>query len=155
MSKYIIRKEEIEEMDGEKKVHFLNPQAIRNSKSLGDMTGISGLGFHIVEIQPGKESTEYHVHEFEDECVYILQGEAEVIIGDEVSKVHEGDFIGYKARGLPHTMKNIGISSLKYIVVGQRLAHDVADYPKKNKRIYRNKGQGWDLVNIKDIEKIQ
>jgi uncharacterized cupin superfamily protein len=31
------------------------------------------------------------------------------------------------------------------IVVGQRLNHDVADYPNKGKRIFRNEGLPWTL----------
>ena len=74
MSKYIIRKDEIAEMEGEEKIHFLNPNAVRLNKSLGDLSGITGFGFHIIEVEPGRESTEYHIHKFEDECVYILEG---------------------------------------------------------------------------------
>ncbi|VCU58945.1 Cupin 2, conserved barrel [Tritonibacter mobilis] len=32
-------------------------------------------------------------------------------------------------------------------MIGQRLAHDVADYPHKAKRIYRNTGLAWNLVD--------
>ncbi len=53
MEKYIVSKAEIEALKGEKRVHFLNPNAQRLNKSLGDLTGITGFGFHIIEIQPG------------------------------------------------------------------------------------------------------
>jgi uncharacterized cupin superfamily protein len=48
-------------------------------------------------------------------------------------------------------MKNIGPLPLKCIVVGERLNHDVADYPKLNKRLYRNMGQPSDLVDIINV----
>ncbi|MRI35083.1 cupin [Endozoicomonas sp. OPT23] len=152
MDKYIIKKDEIEGMESVEKTHFLNSNAVRHSKPLGDLTGLSGLGFHLVEVEPGYESTEFHVHQYEDECVYILQGEAEVRIGDRITRVSEGDFIGYRAGGEPHTMINSGSEILKFIVSGQRLDHDVADYPDKNKRLYRNKGQVWDLVDKDSIQ---
>ena len=152
MSKYIVKKSEIDSMDGLVKVHFLNPNAQRTNKSLGDLTGLTGLGFHVIEIAPGKESTEYHVHYFEDECVYVLEGSGKVIIGEETTDISAGDFIGYRAGGEAHTMINTGDRNLKCIVVGQRLDHDVSDYPKKNKRIYRNAGLSWDLVELKTIE---
>lgn len=155
MSKYIIRKNEIDNMQGEEKVHFLNPNAIRTNKSLGDICGINGFGFHLIEIGPGKDSTEYHVHKYEDECVYILSGHGQVQIGDEVNEVFAGDFIGYPANGLAHVMSNIGQETLTCIVVGQRLDHDIADYPNKQKRLYRNSGQGWDLVDLDDVEKLK
>ncbi len=103
-----ITKSEIESLEGIEKKHYLNPNAQRINKSLGDLTGITGFGFHVIEAPPRKESTEYHLHQFEDECVYVLSGMAEVEIGDEVYQVSEGDFIGYRAGGLAHTMKNIG-----------------------------------------------
>ena len=133
MSQYVIKKSEIEAMEGLSKQHFLNPNAQRINKSLGDLTGITGFGFHIIEVPPGKESTEYHLHYYEDECVYILSGSAKVVIGEEEFDVAEGDFIGYRAGGMAHTMINTGAEVLKCIVVGERLDHDVGDYPKMKK----------------------
>ena len=151
MKNYIITKEEIEAFEGVDKTHFLNSNAQRKNKSLGDLTGLNGIGFHIIEVQPGYETTENHVHYFEDECVYILEGEAEASIGSSVYPVKAGDFIGYRAGGEPHSLKNSGNSVLKCIVAGQRLDHDVADYPLLNKRIYRNKGRKWNLVDLENI----
>ena len=47
----------------------------------------------------------------------------------------------------PPTIVNTGTETLRCIVVGQRLAHDVGDYPRKGERIYRNEGMAWDLVS--------
>ncbi|WP_434355170.1 cupin domain-containing protein [Parasalinivibrio latis] len=152
MKGYLVKSTDIDAMEGIHKTHFLNKNAQRVNKSLGDLTGISDFGFHLIEVEPGKETTEYHVHYFEDECVYVLSGEATVTIGDSQFSVGAGDFIGYRAGGLPHAMINTGTGILRCIVVGQRLAHDVGDYPKKGKRIYRNEGRAWDLVDIDEIE---
>lgn len=152
MEKYILTKEEIEQYEGVEKTHFLNENARRINKSLGDLTGLSGFGFHIIEIQPGYESTELHMHYYEDECVYILEGEAEATIGDNKYSVKAGDFIGYRAGGEPHQLKNNSSSLLKCIVVGQRLDRDVGDYPNLKKRIYRNKGMKWNLVDFENID---
>lgn len=152
MDKYIIKRNEIDAMEGLTKPHYLNDGAVRNNKSLGDMTGITGFGFHIVDVPPGKDSTEFHVHYHEDECLYVLSGEATAYIGEDSFKVAEGDFIGYRASGLPHKIHNSSKETFRCIVVGQRLDHDVADYPKLAKRLYRNKGQKWDLVDIDNVE---
>ena len=40
---------------------------------------------------------------------------------------------------------------LRFIVVGQRLEHDVADYPRLGKRLFRNRGRRWNLVDIDAI----
>ncbi len=152
MDGYVVKKQEIDAMAGTQKAHFLNPDARRTNKSLGDLTGLTGLGFHIIEVPPGSQSTEYHVHHFEDECTYILAGSGEVVIGGETVAIGEGDFIGYRAGGQPHTMRNTGEGPLRCIVVGQRLAHDVGDYPNLGKRIYRNQGLPWDLADLAAIE---
>jgi len=152
MEKYLLKKNDIDQMDGLKKQHFLNADAKRINKSLGDATGLTGFGFHIIEVPPGSASTEYHRHYHEDECTYVLAGSGEVRVGEEAFEIGEGDFIGYRAGGLPHTMTNTGNTDLRCIVVGQRLPHDVGDYPDKGKRIYRNAGLPWDLVDLNSIE---
>ena len=151
MDQYIITREEIAAYEGVAKTHFLNENAQRINKSLGDLTGLTGIGFHIIEVAPGHDSTEFHKHYYEDECVYILEGEAEATIGDAKYPVKSGDFIGYRAGGEPHQLKNTGDDILRCIVVGQRLAHDVGDYPRQQKRIYRHQGMQWNLVDLDDI----
>lgn len=151
MDKYVLSKKEIDEHEGIQKTHFLNQNARRVNKSLGDLTGLTGFGFHIIEVEPGCETTEMHKHYHEDECVYILQGNADAYIGNEVFQVGPGDFIGYRAGGLGHSIKNTGSELLKCIVVGQRLDNDVADYTKLQKRIYRQKNMPWNLVDIPNV----
>jgi len=147
MDTYVLTKEQIDNLDGTPKTHFLNENAKRLNKSLGDLTGISGFGFHIIEVQPGHHTTEFHKHHHEEECVFVLEGEAEARIGEKVFSVKAGDFIGYPAGAEAHDMRNIGESVLRCIVVGQRLDHDVCEYPEQNKRLYRNKDMPWALVD--------
>ena len=151
MKGYIVTKEEIDTDPGYEKVHFMDDSAQRINKSLGDLVGLQHLGFHLIEVRPGFASTEDHVHYFEEECLYILEGTAEAVIGEEHFPVKAGDFIGYRAGGLPHKLVNTGEGTLRCIVAGQRLDHDVADYTRKGKRLYRNRGLPWNLVDIDDI----
>lgn len=143
---YLLKAADIAAMEGLAKVHFLNPNAKRINKSLGDETGLTGLGIHVIEVAPGDETTEYHVHHYEDEAVYILSGTGTATIGEDDHPIAPGDFIGYRKMGLAHTIVNSGTETLRILVIGQRLAHDVGDYPRKAQRIYRNEGLPWDLV---------
>lgn len=152
MEGYLLTRAEIEQREGLEKTHFLNADARRNNKSLGDWTGLTGFGFHLIEVPPGKFSTEYHQHHFEDECVYILSGEAEVTLGDDTFTATDGDFIGYRAGGPGHCMRNTGTEPLRCIVVGERRAHDVVDYPRHNKRLFRNGEMAWNLVDTTAID---
>lgn len=144
--KYLLKAADIAEMEGLAKIHFLNPNAQRVNKSLGDLTGLTGFGFHIIEVEPGFETTEYHVHYYEDECVYVLDGDAVAIIDQDEYPIGPGDFIGYRKGGLAHSIRNTGARTLRCIVVGERLVHDVGDYPRQKKRIYRNAGLEWNVV---------
>ncbi len=148
---YLLKKEEIASLEGMKKAHFLNSNAKRINKSLGDLTGLSGFGFHLIEVEPGHETTERHRHHHEDECVFVLSGTATAYIGDESFEISAGDFIGYRKGGLAHSIKNTGRETLRCIVVGDRLAHDVVDYPRLEKRLYRNAGMAWNLVDRDQI----
>jgi len=150
-NRYLISREEIEQMQGLNKTHFLNSNAVRANKSLGDLTGITGFGFHIIEVEPGRETTEHHMHYYEDECVYVLSGVATAVIGEDRFEVKAGDFIGYRKGGLAHSIENTGDALFRCIVVGERLAHDMADYPRLAKRIYRNAGSKWNLVDMDNI----
>ncbi len=50
---YLMTAADIEAMEGLSKAHFLNAGAKRINKSLGDETGLTGLGIHIIEVAPG------------------------------------------------------------------------------------------------------
>lgn len=151
MASQILKRTAIEAEEGLFKTHFLNKNAQRTNKSLGDLTGLTGFGFHIIEVASGKESTEYHKHYHEDECTYVLSGTGKVLIGQQEHDIAAGDFIAYPKGGEAHTMTNTGNDLLRCIVVGERLAHDVGDYPNKNKRIFREAGMPWNLVSLDDI----
>lgn len=149
---YLVTQAEIERLEGAPKAHFLNPNAQCVNKSLGDLVGLTGFGFHIMEVQPGRDTTEPHVHFREDECVYILSGQGAAQIGDEVLPVSEGDFLGYRKGGLAHGLRNTGTDVLRCIVVGERHDTDVVDYPAQQKRMFRTKGLPWNVVDQSDIK---
>jgi uncharacterized cupin superfamily protein len=146
--------QDIESLDGIRKPHFLNPQAIRLQKSLGDAVGLKRLGAHLITIDPGQYSTEFHAHVYEEEMVYILSGRGLAAIGDKQQPVGPGDFIGYPTNGIPHDVFNDGEEPLVFLVVGQRLDQDVCDYPRKGKRLYTNHDE-WDLVDHANIQQLK
>jgi uncharacterized cupin superfamily protein len=154
MIEYLLKREAIDEMEGTRKTHFLNPGARRINKSLGDATGLTGFGVHIIEVEPGHETTEHHLHHHEDECVFVLSGSATAFIGDEAFAIGQGDFIGYRKGGLAHSIRNTGSETLRCIVVGERRAHDVCDYPVLNKRMFRNSGMPANLADLSEIEEL-
>ena len=128
-------------MPAERRVHFLNPKAIRSNKSLGDATGLTRLGVHLITVAPGDRSTEFHVHHYEEECIYVLSGRATAVIGEESHSIGPGDFIGCPCNGVAHEMVNDGAEPLVCLVIGQRLVQDITDYPRRGKRLFRHSGK--------------
>lgn len=150
---YILSAIDIMSMQGEVKRHFLNDKARRVQKSLGSTTGLSEIDFCMIEVAPGDESTEHHLHYHEEECLYVLEGEATARIGAESHDVKAGDFIGYRKGGLAHSLKNTGSGTLRCIAVSQRQNHDVSDYPRCGKRLFRNKNLTWNMVDVTVIDR--
>lgn len=138
---YLIKATEIDSMQGEQITHFLNPDAIRFNKSLGDAAGLSQMGVHMIYVEPGFDSTEFHKHLYEEESIYILSGSGRLTIEDNIYEVGKGDFMAFPANRVAHALFNDGSETLICLVMGQRLKHDVADYPNKSKRIYRHNGE--------------
>ncbi len=130
----------IRRMKAEKFVHFLNPGAIRYTKSLGDAAGLETLGVHLVRLKAGDVSTEYHFHHQDEEWVYILSGNGIAEIGGKKSKIGPGDFMGFVVGSAPHAMTNPYTRDLVYLVGGNRWPMDVCDYPRIHKRRYRMNG---------------
>lgn len=138
-------------MEAVRRVHFLNDNAERANKSLGDATGLKNIGVHLITLQPGSCSTEYHFHHYEEECVYVLSGHGTAVIGDQTHKIGPGDFMGHPLNHVAHEMINDGNEPLVCLVIGQRLTQDITDYPRKGKRLYRHSGQR-SLVDLSGIK---
>lgn len=149
-SKLILTAQQIDEMPAQRKVHFLNARAIRQNKSLGDAVGLGHIGVHQIEVAPGDESTAFHMHRYEEECIYVLSGQASLRMGDETYSLGPGDFVGFPRNTVAHGLKNTGDVPLVCLVMGQRLEHDITEYPELGKRLYRNSGH-WDLVDTEQV----
>lgn len=148
--KYLLRAEDIENLEAKEITHFLNPNALRMNKSLGDAVGMSNMGVHMISVEPGFDTTEFHKHIYEEECIYIISGTGKLTIESDDYDVAAGDFVGIPANEIAHQLSNNGSETLVCLVMGQRLEHDVADYPYKKKRIYRNSGNA-EVVKHEDI----
>ena len=153
---FLLTAKQISAMPGELITHFLNPNATRINKSLGDAVGLSQIGVHLIEVAPGKDSTEYQMHWYEEECVFVLSGNGIATLGDCDFDIGPGDFLGLPRHTIAHTIVNRGQEPLRCLVMGQRLAQDVGDYPRQGKRLYRNRlpqqGAENDLVEHEQIQ---
>ena len=112
---------------------------------LGNAGGLTQFGAVIETLPPGSRSSIKHWHAAEDELVYMLEGQATVILGDATHLLDPGDVATFKA-GVPlgHCIENRTASDIRYLVVGTRSAADVVTYPDDDRILHRDAdGQHW------------
>ncbi len=150
----LLRAAEIDAMQEIANVHQFNKNAVRQTRSIGDLLGLTSLGIHLVRLEPGAESTQFHFHHVDEEFVYILSGWGIAEIGDGEYKIGPGDFMAFTRQSLPHAMRNPFEEDLVYLMGGNRSAIDVCDYPRINRRMYRVDGQKEyvDLENLHPVK---
>jgi quercetin dioxygenase-like cupin family protein len=89
--------------DAGQELNIVGSQIFHKVKSK-DTDGV----FAIIEIvTPREKGVALHVHEREDELVYLLEGEIEVTLGNQKMKAVPG-VMALLPRGIPHGFRNIG-----------------------------------------------
>lgn len=137
----ILTAKDITALPERKNIHQFNEKAIRHTKSIGDLAGLTSIGLHLVRVEPGDETTQHHNHEISDEFVYILEGSATLYLDQEAFQLSAGDFVGFPKKGPAHSMKNTGDVDLVYLMGGGRPDIDICNYPRINRRMYMVQGQ--------------
>ncbi|MBI1260736.1 MAG: cupin domain-containing protein [Rhizobiales bacterium] len=136
-------------------IHQHNPNAVRHTRSLGDLAGLTDCGVHLVRVEPGHDTTEYHYHLQDEEFLMILSGQGEAEIGGEILSVGQGDFMAFPRNSPPHVMRNRADSGedLVYLMGGTRSPVDVCTYPKLRYRQYRIDG-AKEYVTFDELKKV-
>lgn len=142
---------EIAAMPEVRRTHPLNSKAVRHTKSISDALGLSHIGVHLVRVAPGDETTEFHLHQVEEEFIYILSGRGIAEIGEHQVEVSAGDFMAFTAPSLPHAMRNPFDEDLVYLMGGDRQPIEICDYPRLQKRQFRN-GSDRQLVDWENLK---
>jgi len=137
----LLTAKDIREMDEVPRQHQFNENAVRHTRSLGDLLGLTDLGVHLVRVEPGHDSTQFHFHHQDEEFLYILEGSGIAEIGDDRLPVSAGDFMAFTRDSLPHNLHNDSAEDLVYLMGGTRSDIDVCDYPRINRRMYREHGK--------------
>lgn len=139
--KFVVRANEMEEQTSSFS-HPWNQNSEIYATRLSDKVGLSRLGLSWVRMPPGKESFVYHSHYREEEWIYILSGQGVAEIEGEEYEVGTGDFMGFPPPRTAHNLRNSGEGDLVYLMGGEALDSDVADFPGLGKRMVR---RGYDV----------
>jgi uncharacterized cupin superfamily protein len=148
--RFVARAEEIERQQ-ERHAHPWNPNSELHGTRLSSLVGLSRLGVTRAVMPPGKESFVYHSHYREEEWIYILFGRGVAEIGGEEFEVGAGDFLGFPAPQVAHHLRNPYEEDLVYLMGGEVLDVDVANFPRLGKRMVR-RGQDVEIYDASDAK---
>lgn len=149
--RFLIRAEEIENLQEFQFGHPLNPNSEIYLKNLSDRVGLQRLILRFGRVPPGKESFIYHAHHHEEEFVYILSGRGIAEINDEEFEVGAGDFLGFPTPSVAHHLRNPFPENLIYLMGGERQAMEVGDFPRLNKRVIRDRNEAY-IIDRNSVE---
>ena len=101
-SPHLLRRTDIEALPERRHVHQFNPNAVRMTRSISELLGLTRVGVHLIRLEPGRDSTQFHSHDRDEEFVYVLSGRGVADIGDARHEVGPGDFMAFPERSAPH-----------------------------------------------------
>ncbi len=109
---------------------FASRIAGRTKQRLGDHFGLTNFGVNLTELAPGAISALPHHHSKQDEFVYIIQGTATLVLGEEDYALQPGDCVGFKAGdSIAHQLINRSGEPVIYLEIGDRTEGDETSYP--------------------------
>ena len=148
--KFVVRSEEATEQ-ASRFSHPWNPNSELYGTRLSSLVGLSRVGVSRICVPPGKESFVYHSHHREEEWIYVLSGRGVAEIDAEEFEVAAGDFLGFSAPQVAHHLRNPYDEDLVYLVGGEALDFDIAEFPRLGKRMVR-RGQEVEIYDISDAK---
>ena len=117
--------------------HPWNDKSEITGTRMSQHAGLSRTGVSRVRIRPGKESFAYHMHHYEEEWIYVLSGRGVARIDGRDYEMGPGDFVGFPTPSVAHIMSNPFDEELVYLMGGETLQYEVADFPDLDKRLVR------------------
>ena len=113
------------------------------TRTLGTLSGLTQIGLHIVRLEKGRESTEYHYHDADEEFLYVISGRGVAIIGGERHDVGPGDVMAFPHGSPPHMLSNPYDEDLVYLMGGERNSCDVVHYPNIKRSMVKSAGRRY------------
>jgi uncharacterized cupin superfamily protein len=120
----------------------LNPRSLFHGTGLASRAGLARAGVSIAWLPSGKESFAYHAHHFEEEWIYILEGQVVSEADGEETVLGPGDFVAFPTPSVPHILKNTFENDCVFLMGGERRELDVIDYPRLGKTYLLRAGAG-------------
>ena len=150
-SKFLLKAGDIKSKEAQFS-HPWNPKSLLIGTQISRMLGLKRTGVTIARMPADKESFVYHSHHLEEEWVYILSGKGIAEIDGIEYEVGAGDFMAFPTPSVAHHLRNPGPEDLVYLMGGENLGTEIADFPKMDKRMLRH-GGSVEVYNLSDVKK--
>lgn len=152
-ARHLITADEMADMKERRHVHQFNPNAVRLTRTLSEQVGLERIGIHLVRLESGRDSTQHHYHDADEEFLYVISGRGIAHIGDARFAVGPGDFMGFPAPSPAHSLSNPYPEDLVYLVGGERNLVDAVHYPRIKRTMYKGYGcrQWVDWADLHDL----
>jgi uncharacterized cupin superfamily protein len=149
---HLVRADQVKAAEGSFS-HPWNPQSLLVGSHLSKLGGLARTGVSIVRVPAGHESFAYHAHHREEEWIYVLSGRAMADIDDAQYELGPGDFVAFPTPSVAHHLRNPFDEDLVYLMGGENLDFDVADFPRLGKRMVKLEGQAviYELASGKPL----
>lgn len=99
-------------------------------RHLTEAGGLTQFGIALETLHPGKQSSQPHWEQHEDEFLYMLDGALTVIENGAEMVIHPGDACCWKAGdGVAHTLRNDTETPVTYLIAGSRDPQNISHYP--------------------------
>jgi uncharacterized cupin superfamily protein len=128
--------------------HPWNPLSEITGTRMGWQGGLERTGVSRVRVNPGKESFAYYTHHREEEWLFFLSGRAVLLIDGQEVEVGPGDFVAFPTPSVAHQLRNPFDEPVEYLMGGENLSFEVADFPDLNRRMLRFP----DRIEIHDLD---
>jgi len=114
----------------------------RSSLRLGEAGGLTQFGVNLVTLEPGALASLRHWHLKEDEFAIVLDGELCLIEDGGETPMRPGDCAAWKA-GVAngHHFVNRSDRPARFLVIGSKIADEVASYADVDMKIHMNDGK--------------
>lgn len=129
----LVRTRDLRPEDAAHIKHPMNPNSEIFVHRLSDHAGIQRLHMNIARIPPGRESYLPHSHTFQEEWVFVIEGDGTAVIDGKDIAIGPGDYMGFPTDGTTHHLKNTGQSDLVVLQGGERTPREVSRFPTVNK----------------------
>lgn len=112
---------------------YAEPGYEGSERNLGAHLGRRHVGLRHTTIAPGAMSCPPHWHQAEEECFYVLDGEGEALVGDEVLPLRPGSLlVRPPGTGVAHALR-AGAAGMTYLAFGTHRPDELVYYPRSKK----------------------